>query len=89
MDTSAENRRVYWQSRRGMLELDLALMPFAEFQYPGLAPAKQFTYRRLLEAEDTDIFDWLMHRAAAPDPLIDAIVESILAYGRARTAHTP
>ena len=89
MDTSAENQRVYWHSRRGMLELDLVLMPFAQFRYPGLAPEEQLTYRRLLEAEDTDIFDWLMHRAAAPDPSLDAIVENILAYGRARVANTP
>lgn len=83
MDQAAENRRVYWHSRRGMLELDLVLMPFAEQVYPGLDAAEQAAYRRLLEEEDADIFGWVVHRVAVPDPALAPIVERILAHGRA------
>ncbi len=88
MDTSADNGRVYWHSRRGMLELDLVLMPFAKSAYPGLEPGDQQAYRALLEKEDTDIFDWLVNRVPVPDPSLVAIVERIQGYGRPRTTDT-
>ena len=83
MDTDAENHRVYWHSRRGMLELDLVLMPFAESVYPGLDAKEQTLYRELLACEDADIFGWLLHRIPPDDPGIAHIVERILAHGRA------
>ena len=82
MDTAAENRRVYWHSRRGMLELDLLLAPFAEEVYPGLDAGAQQAYRALLQQEDTDIFDWLVTRIPVTDPSLAAIVERIQGYGR-------
>ena len=88
MDTSAENRRVYWHSRRGMLELDLLLAPFAESEYPLLPASEQAAYRALLRCEDTDIFDWLVNRLPVEDPSIAAIVERIQGYGQPLSAHT-
>lgn len=88
MDTSAENRRVYWHSRRGMLELDLLLAPFAEAVYPGLDADAQKAYRALLREEDTDIFDWLVNRYPVPDPSLSAIVEHIQGYGRPPSVDT-
>lgn len=83
IDEQAGNRRVYWHSRRGMLELDLLLMPFAEKAYPALDPALQAAYRRLLAEEDTDIFAWIVNGVPLPDPELAPIVERIVAYGRA------
>lgn len=83
MDPDADNRRVYWHSRRGMLELDLVLMPFAEQVYPGLDPEARRRYRDLLACEDADIFAWLLHRVPPADPDIASIVDRILAHGRA------
>ena len=37
-------KRVYWHSRRGMLELDLVLMPFAEQVYPTLDESDKTRY---------------------------------------------
>lgn len=54
--------RLRWASRRGMLELDLMLMPFVEQVYPSLAPREQELYARLLECEDQDLFAWLLRR---------------------------
>jgi antitoxin CptB len=85
MEADAENRRVYWHSRRGMLELDLVLMPFAESVYPGLDAGDKQRYRDLLACEDTDIFAWLLHRVPPGDPGIAHIVDRILAHGRARS----
>ena len=82
----ADHRRVCWHSRRGMLELDLVLMPFAEHAYPALSELERGQYRDLLACEDTDIFAWLVHRVP-PWPPHEAIVQRILAYGRAPPAN--
>jgi len=34
-----EHRRLWWHSRRGMLELDVLLVPYTETVYPTLSNA--------------------------------------------------
>ena len=70
---SEDLRRIRWRSRRGMLELDLCLVPFAEHQYSGLALADRAAYRNLLEREDWEILDWL-RRDSVPTPDLARIV---------------
>lgn len=86
MSTTADNNRVYWHSRRGMLELDLVLMPFAKDCYPGLDEAEQALYRRLLESEDQDMFSWFMGHAAPDDAEFARMVEFILQWNAQRLA---
>ena len=59
MDDRTEFNRLYWPSRRGMLEIDVMLMPFTRNHYPDLATNDQEAYRRLLDCEDQDIWEWL------------------------------
>jgi len=82
---SVECARVYWHSRRGMLELDLVLMPFAENVYPTLDEEDRRCYRALLECEDADMFAWLVHGVEAADPDIDRIIRRIRDHGRPAT----
>ena len=63
-----EYNRLRWGSRRGMLELDLILMPFVEDVYPTLAADDQALYVQLLECEDQDLFSWFLHRQEPEDP---------------------
>jgi antitoxin CptB len=86
MNEMEEQRRVYWHSRRGMLELDLLLMPFASNVYATLDAGQQALYRRFLEYEDTELFAWLVHDAAAPDAAIASMIERIKANGRIESA---
>lgn len=58
-----DKNRLFWGSRRGMLELDLVLMPFIENVYPTLDAADQRLYEQLLEEEDQDLFVWFMRRS--------------------------
>lgn len=58
-----DRNRLFWSSRRGMLELDLVLMPFVDNVYPSLDEADQRRYQVLLEEEDQDLFTWFMRRA--------------------------
>ncbi len=82
VDDGRELQRVRWRSRRGMLELDLFLVPFAENRYADLTPADRAAYRRLLDREDWEILDWL-RQDSAPAPGLAGIVELVRA-GSAR-----
>lgn len=79
-------KRVYWHSRRGMLELDLALMPFAEEVYPQLPEDEQAIYCRLLECEDTELFSWVLQKERPQDAELAAIMDRIISHARQRTA---
>ncbi|MDR0779248.1 MAG: succinate dehydrogenase assembly factor 2 [Pseudomonadales bacterium] len=76
-----ELKRLYWHSRRGMLELDLLLVPFASTQLAALTPAQVQGYRALLAEEDQDLFLWLTRRAPAPTPALRDSVALVLAQG--------
>lgn len=75
--------RLRWGSRRGMLELDLILMPFVEQIYPTLKPEDQLLYARLLECEDQDLFAWLLHREPPPEDWQKSIVQLVSASASA------
>ncbi|MGI9288356.1 MAG: succinate dehydrogenase assembly factor 2 [Pseudomonadales bacterium] len=80
MQDETDAKRVYWHSRRGMLELDLVLMPFAERVYPQLAAADQAAYKRLLECEDPELFRWLLGHGVTDDEQLSGIITKILSY---------
>ncbi len=88
MVSEIESKKIYWHSRRGMLELDLILLPFVEQQFKHLDAVDQQRYVRLLECEDTDLFSWFMQRQSAPGTELAAIVEKILAFSRHAAAET-
>ncbi len=69
-----ERNRLFWGSRRGMLELDLVLLPFLENVYPSLAQEDKERYWDLLECEDQDMFTWFLKRQDPKDPELLKIV---------------
>lgn len=71
-------RRLWWHSRRGMLELDVLLLPFLEEAYRDLAPDDQARYQKLLSCEDSDMFEWFMQRSRPEDPDHQRMVDLIL-----------
>lgn len=58
--------KIKWQSRRGMRELDLMLLPFVEHDLPSMDEATVAAYMDLLQASDLLLFRWL-HDLAEPD----------------------
>jgi|TARA_B110000881_G_scaffold212705_1_gene222723 antitoxin CptB len=71
---------IFWHSRRGMLELDLLLVPFAREVFESLSHPDQMLYSELLEEEDQDLFTWLMQRTPPKDPRFESIIRQILAH---------
>ncbi len=78
MVTEVELKRMWWHSRRGMLELDLLLVPFAEGKLKVIDESKQLLYELLLKEEDQDLFTWLIEKEVAPKAELREIVEIIL-----------
>ncbi len=78
MVDATELNQLFWHSRRGMLELDLLLVPFVREVFPTLDAANQQRYRQLLTCEDQDMFGWFMQRAEPDDADLKIIVKMIL-----------
>ena len=78
MVEQSELNRLFWHSRRGMLELDVLLVPFVREVYPSLDAENQARYRKLLECEDQDMFGWFMQREQPEDADLRRMVRMIL-----------
>ena len=75
-------QKVFWHSRRGMLELDLLLVPFTTEIFANLSVQDQMLYVEFLDQEDQDLFKWLMGREEPADARFNAIIAQILAHSR-------
>ncbi|WP_417596632.1 succinate dehydrogenase assembly factor 2 [Oceanospirillum sp.] len=80
MGIEEEVKRLQWQSRRGMWELDLMLVPFVRDCFQGLDKEDRQRYEQLLECEDQDLFVWLMQRDLPEEPEYRVILEKIITY---------
>ena len=78
MVEQTELNRLFWHSRRGMLELDVLLVPFTQEVYPSLSEADRELYVRLLSCEDQDMFGRFMERTESEDPELQRMVRIIL-----------
>ena len=74
--------RIFWHSRRGMLELDLLLVPFVKDVFDDLALEDQILYRDLLLLEDQDIYALLMGSSHSEHTKYAAITKKILAHNK-------
>ncbi len=78
MYSEEDIRRLTWQSRRGMLELDVLFVPFMEEAFRDLQKEDQDRFVKLLACEDQDLFLWLMEREVPSDPDLNRMVRIIL-----------
>ena len=74
--------RIFWHSRRGMLELDLLLVPFVQDVFDDLTLEDQILYRDLLLLEDQDIYALLMGSSHSEQTKYAAIITKILAHNK-------
>ena len=56
-------KHIYWRSRRGMLELELQLIPFVRDHYADLSEQEQRCYEQMLDLED-----WQLLQDSAVSP---------------------
>ena len=77
---SLKYNQLYWRSHRGMLELDLQLLPFLEQSFSSLEDSEKDGYERLLLEEDWQIYDWLRGVTTPKDDNIAVIVNKIMRF---------
>lgn len=77
-----ELNRLRWRSRRGLLELDLLLLPFFDEEFTGLKEPDQQVFIRLLDQDDPDLLQWFSRQARPEDAALAAMVDRILARAR-------
>ncbi|MCK5662167.1 MAG: succinate dehydrogenase assembly factor 2 [Thiotrichaceae bacterium] len=53
-------KKLQWQCRRGMLELELFLNDFLEFDYDKLSEEQKYSFEDLLTVIDPVLFDYFM-----------------------------
>ena len=82
MISKQEFNRLSWASRRGMLELDLVLVPFVEDCLRDLSEEDLQRYIDLLESEDNDLFAWFLGRGIPEDADLALIVNKIIEHVR-------
>jgi antitoxin CptB len=60
--TEVELRRLHWHCRRGLLELDLALVKFLDRYARSLTRAELNVLNELLELSDNELWDFISGR---------------------------
>lgn len=71
---AAEMRRLRWQCRRGMRELDVVLARYLEVQYEKDDVPTRRVFDALLRRQDPQIADWILGREQATDPATAALI---------------
>lgn len=79
-----DKSRIHWACRRGMLELDIAIMPFFEYEYDTLSDSDKRIFIALLQSDDPDLFNWLMDHGEPADPELKRMVKLIQQRNRER-----
>ena len=73
-EQAVERARLRWGCYRGMLELDLLLIPFFDRYFDELTAEQKKQFHHLLSQADPDLFAWLMgHQAVEIEELKDIV----------------
>jgi len=73
-------RLLFRSLHRGTKETDLMLGGFAEHHLAAMDDGQLDRFERLLEAPDTDLFDWITGRLPAPAPYNDDVMDLLIAF---------
>jgi antitoxin CptB len=66
--------RLYWQCRRGMLELDLVLQAFLDHHYDHVPLAMRRAFETLLSYPDALLLEYIMGRITPTDRILADVV---------------
>ena len=73
-------KKILWQCRRGLWELDAILIPFVEKNFSNLEEIEIENFKKFLAYEDIEIFDILVNKKPFEDTEIGDIVSKILEF---------
>jgi antitoxin CptB len=70
-----EIKRLRWLCRRGILELDMLLLPFCEKKFENLSKEKKRKFLEILKFEDNTLYSMLIKNVKCPQQLNDIILD--------------
>lgn len=73
VEEAEDVRRLRWQCRRGLLELDILFTRFLGRHYRGLSAPERSAFRKLLAAPDAVLLAWVQGQQTPPKELKDII----------------
>ena len=71
-------KKILWQCRRGLWELDSILVPFVEANFDDLNVINQDLFRELVSFEDVEVFDLLVNKKEPKDARMKPLVDIVL-----------
>ncbi|MFL2697620.1 MAG: succinate dehydrogenase assembly factor 2 [Gammaproteobacteria bacterium] len=71
--TTELDKRIKWQSRRGLWELDAILVPFSESCLDEIDGNNKEMLLDLLKNEDVDLMDWIVTGINQPEHYTEII----------------
>ncbi|WP_034414857.1 succinate dehydrogenase assembly factor 2 [Candidatus Photodesmus blepharus] len=80
MYNAKEKARIKWACRRGMLELDVLIMPFFEECFENLENDEKRNFISLLQCADPDLFTWIVRYDRSKNCSYASIVDKIVKY---------
>ena len=73
-------KKILWQCRRGLWELDAILIPFVERCFSSLDDSEITQFRELLSYEDIELFDILVNKKEFEDKALGPMVAKIIEF---------
>ena len=78
-----EQRRIIYQARRGLKELDFYIDPYVKTQYLTSDAHEQATFAKLLTYEDPDLLNYFTNQDRPEDEDVMALVNKIKSWRHA------
>ncbi len=72
-----EQRRIIYQARRGLKELDFYIDPYVKELYLYAIPDEQLIFAEMLTYEDPDLLDYFTNQAQPEDTAVWELVNKI------------
>ncbi len=77
VEPTLEQRRVIYQARRGLKELDMFIDPYVKNHYLQASATEQATFAKLLTYEDPDLLDYFMNQSVPEDKDVAEMVNRL------------
>lgn len=76
-EATNEQRRIIYQARRGLKELDFYIDPYVKELYLKASPVEQQTFAEMLTHEDPDLLDYFTNQNQPENEAIWELVNKI------------
>lgn len=82
-EPTLHQRRIIYQARRGLKELDFYIDPYVKNHYLTADDDEQLAFERLLEHEDPDLLLFFLGQASPEDADVASLIDKIKALKHA------